>query len=98
MGWSVRHKMMFMKKIYLFIFIAVTTLIAGCKSASKLYQKGNYDEAVQVAVKKLQKDPNDPKLKSVVQDAYRYAVTDHESRIRNYESMDNEMKYEWMYN
>ena len=53
---------------------------------------------MQVAVKKLQKDPNDPKLKSVVQDAYRYAVTDHENRIRNYSSMDNEMKWEWMYN
>src|SRR4030095_949519 len=90
--------MMFMKKIYILFFIAVITWLASCKSASKLYQKGNYDEAVQVAVKKLQKDPNDPKLKSVVQDAYRYAVTDHESRIRNYSSMDNEMKWEWMYN
>ena len=87
-----------MKKIYFLFFIAVSTWLAGCKSASKLYQKGNYDEAVQVAVKKLQKDPNDPKLKSVVQDAYRYAVTDHENRIRNYSSMDNEMKWEWMYN
>jgi hypothetical protein len=89
--------MVFMKKIYFLFFIAFSTWLAGCKSASKLYQKGNYDEAVQVAVKKLQKDPNDPKLKSVVQDAYRYAVTDHENRIRNYSSMDNEMKWEWMY-
>jgi tetratricopeptide (TPR) repeat protein len=72
--------------------------MASCKSASKLYQKGNYDEAVQVAVKKLQKDPNDAKLKTVVQDAYHYAVTDHENRIRNYSSMDNELKWEWMYN
>ena len=87
-----------MKKLYFLFLIAVCTWLASCKSASKLYQKGNYDEAVQVAVKKLQKDPNDAKLKSVVQDAYRYAVTDHESRIRNYSSMDNEMKYEWMYN
>ena len=87
-----------MKKVYFLLFIAVSTWLVSCKSASKLYQKGNYDEAVQVAVKKLQKDPNDPKLKSVVQDAYRYAVTDHENRIRNYSSMDNEMKWEWMYN
>jgi len=90
--------MVFMKKIYFLFFIALSTWLVGCKSASKLYQKGNYDEAVQVAVKKLQKDPNDPKLKSVVQDAYRYAVTDHENRIQNYSSMDNEMKWEWMYN
>jgi hypothetical protein len=74
--------MMFMKKVYVLLFIAVSMWLVSCKSASKLYQKGNYDEAVQVAVKKLQKDPNDPKLKSVVQDAYRYAVTDHENRIR----------------
>ena len=87
-----------MKKVYVLLFIAVSTWLVSCKSASKLYQKGNYDEAVQVAVKKLQKDPNDPKLKSVVQDAYRYAVTDHENRIRNYSSMDNEMKWEWMHN
>jgi len=87
-----------MKKVYFLFLIAVGTWLASCKSASKLYQKGNYDEAVQVAVKKLQKDPNDPKLKSVVQDAYRYAVTDHENRIRNYSSMDNELKWEWMYN
>jgi len=89
---------MFMKKLYFLFFIAVSTWMISCKSASKLYQKGNYDEAVQVAVKKLQKDPNDQKLKSVVQDAYRYAVTDHQNRIHNYSSMDNEMKYEWMYN
>ena len=87
-----------MKKVYFLFLITVGTWLASCKSASKLYQKGNYDEAVQVAVKKLQKDPNDPKLKSVVQDAYRYAVTDHENRIRNYSSMDNELKWEWMYN
>jgi hypothetical protein len=49
--------MVFMKKIYFLFFIALSTWLAGCKSASKLYQKGNYDEAVQVAVKKLQKDP-----------------------------------------
>ena len=72
--------------------------MAGCKSASKLYDKGNYDEAVQVAVKKLQKDPNNPKLRSVVQDAYHYAVTGHENKIRSYSENDNELKWEWMYN
>jgi len=89
---------MFMKKLYFLFFIAVSIWMISCKSASKLYQKGNYDEAVQVAVKKLQKDPNDAKLKSVVQDSYRYAVTDHQNRINNYSSMDNDMKWEWMYN
>ncbi len=87
-----------MKKIYFLSFIIISLCIAGCKSASKLYQKGNYDEAVQVAAKKLQKDPNDTKLQAVIQDAYRYAVTDHENKIRSYSESDNDLKWEWMYN
>lgn len=87
-----------MKKFYFFSFLIVGLWMAGCKSASKLYQKGNYDEAVEVAAKKLQKDPNDTKLQGVIKDAYRYAVTDHENKIRNYSESDNELKWEWMYN
>ena len=87
-----------MKKFYSLLLIIISLWIAGCKSASKLYQKGDYDEAVQVAVKKLQKDPNDSKLRSVVQDAYRYAVTDHENKISNYSQSNSEQKWEWMYN
>jgi len=86
-----------MKKIYFLLFVVISFWIVGCKSASKLYDKGNYDEAVQVAAKKLQKDPNDSKLRSVIQDAYRYAVTDHENKIQGYMASDNELKWEWMY-
>ena len=87
-----------MKKIYSLTGLIVLILLASCKSATKLYQKGNYDEAVQVAVKKLQKDPNDAKLKSLIQDAYQYAVTDHETRINTYSQSNDETKWEWMYN
>jgi hypothetical protein len=52
---------------------------------------------VQVAVKKLQKDPNDAKLRALVQDAYHYAVTDHENRIRSFSENDNELKWESLY-
>ena len=88
-----------MKKIYFLFFIVLLGFwMTGCKSASKLYEKGKYDEAVQVAVKKLQKDPNDAKLRSIVQDAYRYAVNDHENVIRSYAEDNNELKWEWIYN
>ena len=88
-----------MKKIYILFFpVLLFVGMVGCKSASKLYQKGNYDEAVQVAAKKLQKDPNDARLKSIIQDAYRYAVTNHENQIRSYSSTGNELKWEWIYN
>jgi len=85
-------------KLYSLISLILVVALVSCKSASKLYQKGNYDEAVEVAAKKLQKDPNDQKLRAVIQDAYRYAVNDHNSRIRNYSESNNELKYEWMHN
>lgn len=87
-----------MNKIYIPFFFAMTILMIGCKSAHKLYEKGNYDEAVEVAAKKLQKDPGDAKLRSVIQDAYHYALADHESQIRAYSESSNELKWEWIYN
>src|SRR5215212_2513902 len=78
--------------------VVLISFLVSCKSASKLYQKGNYDEAVQVAVKKLQKDPDDVKLRSLIQDAYRYAVNDHQDKIRSFSESNNELKWEWMHN
>ncbi|HWR34230.1 MAG TPA: hypothetical protein VN451_11915 [Chitinophagaceae bacterium] len=85
-------------KFYILSFIAVLISLASCKTASKLYQKGDYDEAVELAAKKLQKDPDDKKLIDVIQTSYRYASADHESRIRNNSLDKNELKWEWMYN
>lgn len=86
-----------MRKIYTLITLSVVILIAGCKSASKLYDKGNYDEAVHLAVKKLQKKP-DNEMRSLLQSAYHYAVNDHENRIRQLSDNSNELKWEWIYN
>jgi hypothetical protein len=73
----------FMKrKFYTLFFITVTALLVSCKTAKKMYEKGNYDEAVELAAKKLQKKPNDAATLDILQNAYRYAVEDHESRIR----------------
>ena len=45
-----------MKKIVPFVFI-LTILLAGCGSSKKQLQKGNYDAAIDKAVKQLRKDP-----------------------------------------
>ena len=84
-------------KFYALLFTGVTILLISCKSASKLYEKGRYDEAVDLAAKKLQKDPSDPKLRSVLADAYRFAVEDHEANIRNHSASSNELKWESVY-
>ena len=85
-------------KLYSLTILISFIIFAGCKSASKLYEKGNYDEAVTVAAKKLQKDPNDSKLRGIIQDAYRYAVNDHESRIRSISETSSDAKWEQLYN
>ena len=87
-----------MRKIYnLVSLIVLVLLIAGCKTAAKLYDKGNYDEAVELAVKKLQKKPDD-EMRSLLQSAYQYAVNDHETRIHQLSANTNELKWEWIHN
>src|SRR6188508_3215571 len=86
-----------MRKIYTLVsLIAFILLVTGCKSASKLYDKGNYDEAVELAVKKLQKKPDD-EMRALLQSAYRFAVNDHETRIHQLSTNTNDLKWEWIY-
>lgn len=81
----------------LYTVIALSLLLFSCKNAQKLYQQGNYDAAVELAAKKLQKKPGDAKMIDVLQNAYRFAVGDHESRIRNYSNANTDLKYENIY-
>lgn len=83
-------------KLYSLLIIA-TSLLFSCKTAEKLYQRGQYDEAVELAAKKLQKKPGDAGLIDVLQNAYRFAVNDHESRIRNYSNDNTDLKWENIY-
>jgi hypothetical protein len=85
-------------KLYTFIFLVSATIFISCKTATKLYNKGNYDEAVVLAAKKLQKNPNDAELQNLISAAYQNAVSIHESDIRAHSNSGNEMRWEWMYN
>ncbi|MBC7949479.1 MAG: hypothetical protein H7Y42_16450 [Chitinophagaceae bacterium] len=84
-------------KLYSIYLIALTVVLFSCKSAKKMYEKGNYDQAVELAAKKLQKKPNDGETIDVLQNAYRFAVNDHENRIRNNAASNNDLKWEWTY-
>jgi hypothetical protein len=85
-------------KLYTLLLAGISLITFSCKTASKLYEKGNYDEAVELAAKKLQKDPGDPKLLDIIRNSYSFAVNDHESRIRSNSESNNELRWEWMYN
>jgi hypothetical protein len=84
-------------KLYIFLFVTTTILFFSCKTAKKMYEKGNYDEAVVLAAQKLQKKPNDAATLDILQNAYRFAVEDHETRIKNNSNSNNDLKWEWNY-
>lgn len=88
-----------MRKIYpLFAFAVIMIFMVSCKTARKTYEKGDYDQAVELAVKKLQKKPGDGELRSILLNAYNYAVYDRESRVRQHSNSNSDLKWEWMYN
>ena len=70
-----------MKRIVPFIFI-LTILLSGCGSSKKQLQKGNYDAAIDKAVKQLRKDPNDVKQIEILDQSYRVANEQDNERVR----------------
>jgi hypothetical protein len=82
-----------MTKLYP-LLIAAFLFFIGCKTASKAYDKGDYDNAVELGVKKLQKDPADAQTKDLVKSAYNFALNAHEEAIRNLSNSSNEARYE----
>ena len=69
-----------MKRISLSI-IAIVILI-GCASSLKQLQRGNYDAAIQTAVKKLRVDPTDQEQIEVLDKAYILANQQDYDRVK----------------
>lgn len=82
-----------MTKFYL-LLIAATAFITGCKTATKSYNKGDYASAIELGVKKLQKDPSDYETKELVKSAYSFAVNQREEAIRNLSKSSADNRYE----
>lgn len=70
-----------MKKIVPFIFI-ISVLMSGCGSSKKQLQKGNYDAAIEKAVKQLRKDPKDEKQIAILTQSYKVANDQDNERVR----------------
>ena len=80
-----------MKKIV--FFTALAMLIVGCASSLKQLQRGNYDEAVQTAVRKLRVDPTDQEQIQVLDKAYLLANQQDHDRIKFLKEEGN--PYNW---
>ncbi len=85
-----------MTKFYL-LSLAASLYLFGCKSASKSYQKGDYADAIELGVKKLQKDPYDGETKDIIQSSYNYAVTERENQIRILSNSKDDDRYAKIY-
>ncbi|HUX95476.1 MAG TPA: hypothetical protein VMV47_07060 [Bacteroidales bacterium] len=70
-----------MKKIIPF-FIILTILFSGCSSSKKQLSKGNYDAAIDKAVKELRRDRDDEKQIEILSESYRVANELDQERIR----------------
>ena len=86
-----------MTKIYSLVIVSTLILIYSCKTAGKAYQKGDYTDAVELGVKKLQKDPYDRETKELVQRSYNYTVNEHEDQIRILSNSKSEDRFEKIY-
>ncbi|HWI92301.1 MAG TPA: hypothetical protein VNT20_13550 [Flavisolibacter sp.] len=86
-----------MTKLYSIAIAASLLFIYSCKSASKSYQKGDYTDAIERGVKKLQKDPGDYETKDLVQKSYSYTVNEHEDQIRILSNSKSDNRYDRIY-
>lgn len=70
-----------MKRFLPFIFI-LTIILSGCGSSKKQLQKGNYDAAIDKAVKQLRRDASDVKQIDILTQAYKVANDQDNERVR----------------
>jgi len=70
-----------MKK-YLPFFLIMGLLITGCGSSKKQLERGNYDSAIDMAVRQLRKNPRDAKQIAILERSYGIAVEQDNERIR----------------
>ena len=77
-----------MTKIYL-LFLPLL-LFGACKSPGKAFNQGNYTDAIERSVRKLQKDPHDEDSKRILQSAYKFAVDQYQEKIRNLTTLSSD--------
>jgi hypothetical protein len=70
-----------MKRVIPFVII-LTIMLSGCGSSKKQLEKGNYDAAIEKAVKQLRKDPKDSKQIATLESAYKIANERDNERVR----------------
>ena len=85
-----------MKRIVPLIFI-LTLILSACGSSKKQLEKGNYDAAIQKAVKQLRKDKADVKQIDILDQAYKVANEQDNERVRMLKMEDKPNNWDEIY-
>jgi hypothetical protein len=81
----------------LYTCLLALLFLAACKSPSKAFNQGDYTDAIERSVRKLQKDPRDAEARRILQSAYTFAVNQYEEKIRNLSSLTSDNRWEQLY-
>ena len=76
--------------------IFLMALLFGCSSGKKQLEHGNYRQAVQQAINRLQQKPNHHKAHQTLGRAYPLAIRYMEGKIAQKQSSNDPRKWEWM--
>ena len=74
-------------------FIALF-LLSACTSSKQQFEKGNYEKAVALSIKKLRKKPDINKQKNILKAAYSYAVQVSEEKIKQHQQSTDRFKWD----
>jgi hypothetical protein len=86
-----------MNRIYI-LLLSFSFSLYACKTANKAYDKGNYTNAIELAIKKLQKNPNDGESKALAKNAYNNAVNNYQNNIRSLSNTTGDSRFVKLYN
>jgi hypothetical protein len=70
-----------MRRVLPFILLLIL-ILSGCGSSKKQLERGNYDAAIEKAVKDLRKDPDDAKQADILSQSYKVANDRDNERVR----------------
>ena len=82
-----------LKQFITTVFIALF-LLSACTSSKQQFEKGNYEKAVALSIKKLRKKPDINKQKNILKAAYSYAVQVSEEKIKQHQQSTDRFKWD----
>lgn len=82
-----------MKQIRLLLFLLIPVL-CGCARGEKALQKGKYDQALGLAIHRLQRHPDDSKAQKVFTIAYKETEREYQTNIQRYLVENQAFKWE----